>query len=88
MGGDSEVGRCANAQTGDGKVLVCESVGQLGALLLALDRRLPGPIRERSLVAYYRQKGGAQVPACFEWAGFKLSCFWIVGLWSVQGARL
>ena len=39
-----------------------EAVSLLGALLLLLDRRIPGPPRERSVVAYFRARGGAQVP--------------------------
>lgn len=35
----------------------------MGALLLALDRRTDGAVRERSVVAYYRLKGGAQARA-------------------------
>lgn len=38
-----------------------ETVALLGALLLLLDRRIPGPARERSVVAYFRARGGAQV---------------------------
>lgn len=33
----------------------------MGALLLALDRCVEGGVRERSVVAYYRHRGGAQV---------------------------
>ena len=40
-----------------------EAVALLGALLLLLDRRLPGPARERLVVAYFRLKGGAQARA-------------------------
>lgn len=32
----------------------------LGALLLALDRKIQSPVRERLVVAYYRLKGGTQ----------------------------
>ena len=38
-----------------------EAVALIGALLLALDRQIPGAIRERAVVAYYRLRGGAQV---------------------------
>lgn len=31
-----------------------------GGVLLALDRRLQGSVRERLVVAYYRLKGGSQ----------------------------
>lgn len=37
-----------------------EAVYLLGALLLALDRRIDGGARERSVVALYRLRGGAQ----------------------------
>jgi Hereditary spastic paraplegia protein strumpellin len=40
-----------------------EAVALLGGLLLLLDRRIPGPPRERSVVAYFRSRGGAQVRA-------------------------
>ena len=40
-----------------------EAVALLGGLLLLLDRRIPGPPRERSVVAYFRARGGAQVGA-------------------------
>ena len=46
-----------------------EAAALLGGLLLLLDRRIPGPPRERSVVAYFRARGGAQVwrcPACFQ----------------------
>jgi hypothetical protein len=37
-----------------------EAVALLGGLLLLLDRRIPGGPRERSVVAYFRARGGAQ----------------------------
>ena len=45
----------------DGKQLMCEAVYLYGTMLLLLDLRIPGPIRERMLVSYYRYKGPAQV---------------------------
>ena len=42
-----------------------EAIALTGALLLALDRQIPGATRERALVAYYRLKGGAQVRFAF-----------------------
>ncbi|CAL8464950.1 g4485 [Coccomyxa elongata] len=44
----------------EGRQLLLEAVALVGALLLALDRRIDGAVRERSVVAYYRLKGGAQ----------------------------
>jgi WASH complex subunit strumpellin len=48
-------------QNSEGRQLLLEAVGLIGALLLALDRRIDGSVRERAVVAYYRLKGGAQV---------------------------
>lgn len=48
-------------QNPEGRQLLLEAVALVGALLLALDRRIDGAVRERSVVAYYRLKGGAQV---------------------------
>lgn len=48
-------------QNAEGKQLMLEAVALIGALLLALDRQIPGATRERAVVAYYRLKGGAQV---------------------------
>jgi Hereditary spastic paraplegia protein strumpellin len=44
----------------EGKQLVVEAIYLLGALLLMLDRRIDGGTRERSVVAYFRVRGGAQ----------------------------
>ena len=46
-----------------------EAIALIGALLLALDRQIPGATRERAVVAYYRLKGGAQVSCAFPPAG-------------------
>ena len=48
-------------QNPEGKQLMLEAIALMGALLLALDRQIPGATRERAVVAYYRLKGGAQV---------------------------
>ena len=48
-------------QGAEGKQLLLEAVAGLGALLLALERRIPGPSRERAVVAHLRRRGGAQV---------------------------
>ena len=45
-------------QNPEGKQLMLEAVALIGALLLALDRQIPGAARERAVVAYYRLKGG------------------------------
>lgn len=41
----------------DGKQLMVEALYLLGVMLLVMDARLPGPIRERLIVAFYRKKG-------------------------------
>ncbi len=46
----------------EGKQLVAEAVYLLGTMLLLLDRKVPGPVRERMLVAVYRYRGPAEVP--------------------------
>ena len=38
----------------DGRQLLCEAVYLTGTMLLQLDRRIPGYIRERLVIAYYR----------------------------------
>lgn len=38
----------------EGKQLVAEAVYLFGTMLLLLDRKIPGPVRERILVAVYR----------------------------------
>ncbi len=52
---------CGAMQNAEGKQLMLEAIALLGALLLALDRQIPGAVRERIVVAYYRLRGGAQV---------------------------
>ena len=47
-------------QGSEGKQLYCEAIAILGALLLTIDRKLPGPLRERLIVAFFRMKGGLQ----------------------------
>ena len=56
-------------QNPEGKQLMLEAIALIGALLLALDRQIPGAARERAVVAYYRLKGGAQVSSAFPPAG-------------------
>jgi WASH complex subunit strumpellin len=46
-------------QDTDGKQLLCESIYLYGVMLLTLEERIPGLIREKILVALYRQFGQA-----------------------------
>jgi WASH complex subunit strumpellin len=41
----------------DGKQLMCETLYLYGVILLLMDNQLPGPVRERMIVGYYRSKG-------------------------------
>mmetsp|Transcript_27925 Transcript_27925/g.57947 ORF Transcript_27925/g.57947 Transcript_27925/m.57947 type:complete len:1294 (-) Transcript_27925:92-3973(-) len=38
----------------EGRALICEAVWLYGAILILMERLLPGPIRERLIIAYYR----------------------------------
>ena len=49
----------AEAQAAEGQQLVLEAVAIMGALLLALDRCIPGFTRERAVVTHVRVCGGA-----------------------------
>ena len=42
--------------------LFCESVFSAGVMLLLVDRLIPGPIREKLIVSYYRYKGKSTIP--------------------------
>ena len=42
--------------------LFCESVFSAGVMLLLVDRLMPGPIREKIIVSYYRYKGQSTIP--------------------------
>ncbi len=46
----------------DGRQLTAEGLYLLGVMLLFLDMRVPGPARERMVVAQYRHKGEGSVP--------------------------
>jgi WASH complex subunit strumpellin len=45
-----------------GRQLVCEGLYLIGVMLLMLDMKVSGPVRERMLVAQYRHKGEGSVP--------------------------
>jgi WASH complex subunit strumpellin len=42
----------------EGKQLISEAFYYFGAMLLLMDQLIEGPIRERMIVCYYRNKGG------------------------------
>ena len=42
--------------------LFCESVFSAGVMLLLIDKLIPGPIREKLYVSYYRYKGRETIP--------------------------
>jgi WASH complex subunit strumpellin len=46
----------------DGKQLLCEALHLWGVMLLLMDMRIPGPARERLVVAQMRHKGEGSVP--------------------------
>jgi WASH complex subunit strumpellin len=45
----------------EGGQLMCEALYSYGVMLLLLDRRIPGPCRERMIISYYRYKGAATI---------------------------
>ena len=45
----------------DGKQLICEVLYLYGVLLLLMDARIDGAVRERMLIAYYRHKGASSI---------------------------
>lgn len=45
----------------EGKQLISEAFYLFGVMLLLMDRVLEGPIRERIIVCYYRNKGGENI---------------------------
>ena len=45
----------------DGKQLICEVLYLYGVLLLLMDARIDGAVRERMLIAYYRNKGASSI---------------------------
>ena len=48
-------------QIADGKQLICEAFYLLGVMLLLMDQLLEGPVRERLVLCYYRNKGGENI---------------------------
>ncbi|EDW17091.1 uncharacterized protein Dmoj_GI16698 [Drosophila mojavensis] len=50
-------------QDEEGKQLLCESLYLYGVILLVLDLHIPGDVRERLLIAYYRYSGGDATPS-------------------------
>lgn len=45
----------------EGRQLMCEALYLYGVQLLQLDTLIPGPVRERMIVSYYRYKGAATI---------------------------
>lgn len=46
----------------DGKQLLAEALHLYGVMLLLLDMKIPGIVRERMLISYYRYKGAGEIP--------------------------
>lgn len=53
----------------NGKQLMCEALYLLGTILLIMDMRVPGPIRERLIIAHYRHKGESATVSIGAWGG-------------------
>jgi WASH complex subunit strumpellin len=49
-------------QEDEGRKLMCEALYLLGVMLLLLDEKIPGTVRERLLISYYRYKANAVIP--------------------------
>ena len=45
----------------DGKRLMCEALYLLGVMLIFMDLRIPGPIREVLIIAHFRHKVSVRV---------------------------
>jgi len=45
----------------EGGQLMCEALYLYGVMLMLLDRRIPGPCRERMIICYYRYKGAGTI---------------------------
>ncbi|EDW41676.1 WASH complex subunit homolog 5 [Drosophila sechellia] len=50
-------------QEEEGRQLLCESLYLFGVILLMVDFHIPGDVRERLLIAYYRYSGGDATPS-------------------------
>ncbi|KAL0488232.1 WASH complex subunit strumpellin [Acrasis kona] len=46
----------------DGKQLLAEALHMYGVMLILLDLKIPGLVRERMLISYYRYKGAGEIP--------------------------
>ena len=44
------------------RALFCESVFSIGIMLLLVDRLIPGPVREKLIMSYYRYNGDTTIP--------------------------
>lgn len=45
-----------------GKQLLAEALYMYGVMLLLMDIKIPGIVRERMLMSYYRYKGSGEIP--------------------------
>jgi WASH complex subunit strumpellin len=45
----------------EGKQLICEAFYLFGVMLLLMDCLIEGPVRERIVLCYYRNKGGENI---------------------------
>jgi WASH complex subunit strumpellin len=45
----------------EGKQLICEAFYMFGVMLLLMDHLIEGPVRERIVLCYYRNKGGENI---------------------------
>lgn len=45
----------------EGKQLICEAYYLFGVMLLLMDHLIEGPVRERLILCYYRNKGGENI---------------------------
>lgn len=45
----------------EGKQLICEAFYYFGVMLLLMDQLIEGPVRERIILCYYRNKGGENI---------------------------
>lgn len=45
----------------EGKQLICEAFYLFGVMFLLMDHLIEGPVRERIILCYYRNKGGENI---------------------------